>query len=277
MSKRRDLSKCQAVQRTMRKGEIHIVYEDDEIIVINKPPGVSVTGDRSGEDDILDTLAGAFAEGLRLVHRLDKFTSGAMILAKTRDAQSKYVGFFAKRLVQKTYLALVAGAVRDTHGRIDAPLAQDRHDSQRVRIDRKHGKAAVTRYQVLADFGGIALLAAYPETGRTHQIRVHLASIGLPLAIDPLYAGARPVLLSQFKADYRPKRDRAESPLIDRLTLHAYQLQVPWGADATRTFVAPLEKKFAAAVKMLAKHNPRGLESFSDPQVLDALLSAKVI
>ena len=261
----------------MRKGEIQILHEDAEIIIINKPAGVSVTGDRTGADDILDVLGGLFAEGLRLVHRLDKFTSGAMILAKTPAAQSKYVALFAKRRIRKTYLALVTGIVKDPTGTIDAPLAQDRHDARRMRIDHKRGKAAVTRYRLLADFGGVALLAVSPETGRMHQIRVHLAGIGMPLAIDPLYGGGRPLMLSQIKPDYRSSKDRDESPLIDRLTLHAYQLEVPWPQTKTRLFVAPLEKKFAAAVKMLTKHNPKGPEAFTDPHTSPALLAAEPI
>jgi len=262
----------------MVKGAIDILFEDDEIVIINKPAGISVTGDRSGEDDILMVLGEAFdlAEGLRLVHRLDKFTSGVMILAKTLDAQSKYTRYFSERLIRKTYLALAAGAVEQATGTIDAPLAQDVRDSRRMRIDSKRGKSAVTRYRVLADFGGIALLAVYPETGRTHQIRVHLASVGLPLAVDPLYGSARPIMLSRFKAGYRPKKDKEEAPLIDRLTLHAYQLDVPWPGLAMRTFIAPMEKKFAAAVKMLAKHNLKGVEAFADA-CLAALLACEPV
>jgi len=264
---------------TMRQRGITIIFEDDEIVVINKPAGISVTGDRSGQDHILHVLGEqlGMAQGLRLVHRLDKFTSGAMILAKTRDAQSKYSELFAKRLVGKTYLALVAGRVSTCSGTITAPLAQDRHDSRRVRIDPKRGKTAVTGYRLLADFGGIALLAVTPKTGRTHQIRVHLASIGLPLAIDPLYAADRPIFLSQIKVGYRTKKDKPESPLIDRLTLHAYELEVPCRQAQTRTFVAPLDKKFAAAVKMLTKYNPLGMKVFADPSTPAALLAGEPV
>ncbi|MBE0535361.1 MAG: RluA family pseudouridine synthase [Phycisphaerae bacterium] len=263
----------------MRKGEIQIIYEDAEVVVINKPAGISVTGDRSGDDDILQILSQAFpmTEGLRLVHRLDKCTSGVMILAKTRDAQSRYTDYFVKRLVRKTYLALVAGIVSNPTATIDAPLAQDRHDARRMRIDQRRGKAALTRYRLLADFGSIALLAVSPETGRTHQIRVHLASVGLPLVIDPLYGTSRPLMLSQIKPAYRSKKDRAEPPLIDRLTLHAYQLEVPADQTETRRFIAPLDKKFAAAVKMLAKHNPNGFDAFQDPRMPAALLAAEPI
>ncbi len=118
---------------------IEIIHEDSKILVINKPPGISVTGDRSGADDILTVLRRQLPADtqLRLVHRLDKFTSGAMIIAKTREAQSAYSSWFEKRLIKKIYLALVTGIVGDKAQTIDTPIARNRKDPRLMRLDRK--------------------------------------------------------------------------------------------------------------------------------------------
>jgi len=251
----------------MRKDDIEIIYQDGNIIVINKPAGVSVTKDRSGRPQLVDYLTEQIGDEatshLRLVHRLDKDTSGVMILAKNLAAQRKFADYFFNRKVKKTYLAIVKGAVLSAQGQIDEPLARSKKNAELMRIDRRNGKESITRWRLLADFGLLSLLAVNPLTGRTHQIRVHLASIGLPLAIDPLYGGREPIMLSEFKKDYRLGVNREEKPLIDRLTLHAYQIEFTESqGDRPAQFIAPLDKKFAATIKMLTKHNPDGSAAF---------------
>jgi RluA family pseudouridine synthase len=271
----------------MRKGVVEIIYQDDDIIVINKPSGFSVTADRSGKAELRDLLGEQLGQRiageLRLVHRLDKDTSGVMILAKNAPTQSTLSGYFGRRQVKKTYLALVTGAVPAQEGTIDAPLAQDRKNQQLMRIARKKGKEAITHWRLLADFGTIALLAVTPETGRTHQIRVHLPSIGLALAIDPLYGSSKPLFLSESKSDYHLGKDQIEKPLIDRLTLHAYQLSLPAepgnltgnSSHGLDCFVAPLDKKFAATLKMLTKYNPKGRNAFVNPDDFNTITSSQ--
>lgn len=262
----------------MAKTKNNIIYQDDSLIVINKPSGVSVTKDRSGADDIIKLLKSDFAEDqLRMIHRIDKLTSGVMVIAKTREAQSRIAGMFAKRLVKKTYLALINGAMMHDKGRINAPLAHDRKNAKLMHVDSRKGKPAITDWRLLADFGPAALLAVSPVTDRTHQIRVHFASRSMPLVIDPLYGGTRPILLSDFKPKYAKKREQEEKPLMDRLTLHAYQLELPLEDGQMKVFTAPLDKKFAATIKMLAKHNPKGKEAFLDQQDLANIIEAKPI
>jgi 23S rRNA-/tRNA-specific pseudouridylate synthase len=148
---------------------------------------------------------------------------------------------------------------------------------------KKKGKRAVTKWKLLADFGTVKLLAVYPHTGRTHQIRVHLSAVGLPLTIDPIYSSSRLLYLSEFKTDYHLGKDKEEIPLIERLTLHAYQLVIPHSVpDGTaqagiqaRIFIAPLDKKFAATVKMLTKHNPNGNNAWLNIDYLSIILSAR--
>jgi len=272
---------------SMLKTKVEIIYQNDDIIVINKPAGVSVTKDRTGALQLVDILTGKLGPKitgeLRLVHRLDKDASGVMILAKNKQTQTRFSGYFEKGLIKKTYLALVSGVPATQQGIIDAPLIRNRRNSALMCIAAKKGKKAVTDWQVLADFGSVALLAVRPLTGRTHQIRVHLSSIGLPLAIDPLYGAKQPLFLSDFKTDYRLAKDKTETPLIERLTLHAYQIELPHFASSIDNrqskiesyFVASLDKKFAATIKMLAKYNSKGLNSFLNPDDFSKILNVE--
>ena len=270
----------------MPKAKIEIIHQDDDIIVINKPTGVSVTKDRSGAAQLTDILAEQLGpqvcSELRLVHRLDKGTSGVMILAKSDEAQSEFCGYFERKLVKKTYLALVTGIVPGRQGTINASLARNRKDPALMCVSRQKGKEAITDWKLLADFGTISLLAVTPLTGRIHQIRVHLPHIGLPLAIDPLYGVSQPLFLSDFKLDYRLGKGQTEKPLIERLTLHAYQIETtawgtapPYESNRPDCFVAGLDKKFAATLKMLTKHNPNGLAAFLDPDDFARIINAQ--
>jgi 23S rRNA pseudouridine1911/1915/1917 synthase len=262
----------------MSKDAIEIIYEDVNIIVINKPAGISVTKDRSGKPQLVDFLTKQLGKEktakLRLVHRLDKDTSGVMILALNRPAQRQFADYFFNRTVKKTYLALVKGAVLDPEGIVDAPIATCKKKPDLMIIDRKDGKESVTNWRLMANFGLVSLLAVTPLTGRTHQIRVHLTSIGLPLAIDPLYASREPIMLSEFKKDYRLGKFQEEKPLIERLTLHAYQIVIPAEAGIQNNcFIAALDKKFAATIKMLTKHNPKGPSAFFNPSEFDKIIA----
>ena len=214
---------------------------------------------------------------LRPVHRLDKFASGAMIIAKTPQAQCQHASWFEKCVIKKKFLALVTGYVAKKTRTITTSIAHSRKNPRIMVLDRKRGKPCITHYKLLADFGLVALLAVEAETTRTHQIRIHLASVNLPLTIDPLYGGTRPILLSDIKPGYTHKKTAKESPLIERLTLHAYQLEVPTEDGPPAIYVAKMEKKFAATVKMLAKHNPKGTDSFDDPADFDKILNAQAI
>lgn len=261
----------------MPKRKIEIIHKAHDLLVINKPPGVSVTKDRSGADDLLMLLRLQLPDEneLRLVHRLDKFTSGVMLVATSPQSQSKLSSMFEKRLIKKTYLAIVTGFIANQTGTINAPLAHSRKNPQLMQVDTRRGKPAVTKYRLLADFGLAALLAVEPVTGRTHQIRIHMANKAMPLVIDPLYGSPRPIMLSDFKAGFTFKKGATETPLIDRLTLHAYSIEIPSAGSAPAQYIAPLDKKFAAAIKMLTKHNSKGPEAFLNKDHLSAILDAR--
>jgi 23S rRNA pseudouridine1911/1915/1917 synthase len=253
-----------------QKIELHILHEDDDLLVIDKPAGLLVIPDRwDPSKPTVVKLARAYlqmradAEGnvaaqpprVWVVHRLDRDTSGVLILAKSDRAHAALSRQFERGKVQKTYLALVSGQGIRPAGIIRLPIGPHLHRPGVMAIRRRHGKSASTRYSVLERFRGYALLDVRPQTGRSHQIRVHLQAIGHPLAIDALYGSGAPLLLSALKPSYRPKAGAGEHPLMARLTLHAHALELMHPTHgATCTWVAPLPKDFAAVVRNLRRY-----------------------
>jgi 23S rRNA pseudouridine1911/1915/1917 synthase len=172
-----------------------VLLTDDHVLGLDKPAGVLAQEGRAGGPSLLDLAA----ELLRarnepatvlLVHRLDRGTTGATVLARTKEAQEALLAEFRDGRVEKEYLALCAGDPRDDEGVIDLTLGPDHAVPGKRRVDPL-GEPAQTRYRVLERLRRGALVAAFPLTGRTHQVRVHLASIGLPLAGDARYGGPR--------------------------------------------------------------------------------------
>lgn len=188
---------------------LDVLYEDESIAVINKPAGMSVHAG-SGKDDAgnrgtmvnallhrfnaLSQVGGELRPGI--VHRLDKETSGLVLVAKSDVAHRKLAEQFSRREVKKTYVALVHGWMKQPQGTVNAPISRDLVRRQRMTTRRADGRAAITHWKVTRQiegaYGKFSLLEVKIETGRTHQIRVHLASIGHPVAGDTLYGAPRP-------------------------------------------------------------------------------------
>jgi len=168
-----------------------IVFADDAIVVIDKPAGLLAVPGRTQPDCAWLRVARQFADVL-IVHRLDQATSGLMLLARGTQVQRLLGIAFAQRRVRKLYEAVVHGALAGEHGRIDAPLSADWPNRPRQRVDVAHGKPALTHWRVIGRDAAQqqTRVALMPETGRSHQLRVHMAWLGHPIVGDPLYAVA---------------------------------------------------------------------------------------
>jgi 23S rRNA pseudouridine1911/1915/1917 synthase len=253
-----------------QKLDLNIIYEDNDLLVIDKPAGLLVIPDRwDASKPTVVKIARAYlsaqaaatsttgAEPARIwvVHRLDRDTSGVLILAKSDRVHAALSQQFEHGKVRKTYLALVSGQGIQDEGVIRLPIGPHPQRTGMMAIQRHQGKPALTRYAVVERFQGYTLLDVRPRTGRSHQIRVHVQAIGHPLAIDPLYGPSEPLLLSALKPWYRPKAGVEEHPLMARLTLHARALELmhPTRGE-TYTWVAPLPKDFAAVLRNLRRY-----------------------
>jgi len=232
--------------------ELSIIYEDADILAINKPAGVMTHPDgHSTEETVSDWFAATYpasaevgetqklASGTEImrpgiVHRLDKDTSGVLLLAKTSEAHAFLKEAFQKRKVHKTYLAIVYGTLKEKTGTIDFAIGRSRKDF-RLRSAQPKAKGmmreAVTNYEVISDIGTHSLLKAMPLTGRTHQIRVHLKAIHHPIVCDPLYAPNHPCEFG-----------------LGRVALHAYQIEFPMLNGEEKILTAPIASDLRDAI-----------------------------
>jgi 23S rRNA pseudouridine955/2504/2580 synthase/23S rRNA pseudouridine1911/1915/1917 synthase len=248
---------------------LEILFNDDDLIAVLKPAGLATIPGRAEKDSVLERIgrqiglpsSGTADPRIRVVHRLDKETSGVLLFAKNTAAQRYLSNQFQNNIIAKEYLALVAGRPTESSGKIEADLAPHSRSNLRMAVVKHGGRPAVTEWKIEARYRDCTLLRVFPKTGKTHQIRVHLKHIGHPLMIDPLYNPPRPgtepgLYLSKFKRSYKPNRGQQERPLIDRLTLHAEKLRVEHPNGTALELVAPPPKDFRATINMLGRHSP---------------------
>lgn len=231
--------------------QLAVVYEDADLMVVNKPrcmvvhPGAGRTTGTLvnallGREMDLSHIGGALRPGI--VHRLDKDTTGLMIVAKNDAAHTRLSADLAARRIDRRYLALVRGNVTEKSGLVDAPIGRHPIDRKRQAVIPS-GRPAITRFDVMERFGDYTLVKVKLETGRTHQIRVHMSYIGRPVAGDPVYGG----------------RDAAGELGLEAQALHSASLQFQHPATAnTMFFEAPPPADFARALDELRRHGRQG-------------------
>jgi 23S rRNA pseudouridine1911/1915/1917 synthase len=248
-----------------------ILHEDDAIVVVDKPPGMVV---HPAKGHWHGTLASALAHHFTtlsarggptrpgIVHRLDRDTSGVIIVAKTDQTHDSLAAQFKARTVEKQYLAILAGAPNFDRDVINEPIGDHptHRDKKAIHREDPNARPAVTAYEVIERFAGYALVRAMPKTGRTHQIRLHLTHIGCPVLCDRLYGGrARITELEliprdKLRQDTRSSDAEAEPALLERQALHAHRLAVTHPTTAERMqFEAPLPADMDRTLAALRK------------------------
>lgn len=257
---------------------LDIVYEDDDIAVVNKPAGMMVHAGAGSTDDArnrgtlvnallhhfqrLSSHGGALRPGI--VHRLDKQTSGLLLVAKHDKAHAKLSDMFARRQVRKTYIALVHGTVGAESGTVNAAISRDTIRRTRMTTRRDDGRTAISHYRVLrrieSPFGRFTLVSVRIETGRTHQIRVHMASLGHPVVGDTLYGAPAMVRLApETGRSHTPRRraptaDAQPEPTLqlERNFLHAAELALSHPVTGVPlAFQAPLPEELELFLRQL--------------------------
>src|ERR1035437_3024446 len=262
--------------------EEKIIYEDDDYVVVNKDSGMLAIPDRYNKDlpNLYDMLTEKYGK-IFIVHRLDKDTSGAIIFAKNPEAHRDLSIKWEEGGVSKTYYALVTGRFDEVQGNINLPIGPLKKKKGVMVVDKRNGKEAFTSYKVLEKYREYTYLEVTPKTGRTHQIRVHLAAIGHPLVVDPLYNRKEAILnlgkreekiepqnfKTKKKQEIKPKiskemlekiRKQAEekskaAPIIGRLPLHAGKIR--FMHYRTNEFVeieAPMPKDMRTTLDVLS-------------------------
>ncbi|MDN3513622.1 MAG: RluA family pseudouridine synthase [Candidatus Brocadia sp.] len=210
---------------------LNIVYEDDYLMLINKPydmvvhpagghPSGTLVNALAFHCQNLSQVNGPLKAGI--VHRLDRDTSGVMLVIKSDAVHSHIAMQFEKRYVKKEYIAVVEGEVKFDSDEIYLPIGRHKTDRQKMAVRRDDGKEAVSVYEVIERFRGYTLVKVMPKTGRTHQIRVHMRSIGHPVVADFMYSNHESCYLSDL---LQKERESGESPIIERQALHAHRIE----------------------------------------------------
>lgn len=228
-----------------------ILFENDDYIIVNKPPFVASLDERTaaGEVNIL-RLAKQYSADAQVCHRLDKETSGAIVIAKNPEAYRNLAMQFERRKVTKVYHAVVDGQFQFDELFVDLPILND--GNKNVTIDRIEGKRAETYFNTLKHYKHYTLVECKPITGRMHQIRIHLATQRAAISGDHMYKG-KPVFLSAIKRGYRIAKNEEEQPIMKRFALHAKEITFK-GLDEQEIKVeAAYPKDFATLIKLLDK------------------------
>ncbi len=225
-----------------------ILHQDDDFILLNKPSGIATLEDRNDPQNML-TLIRQVEPRAQVGHRLDKDTSGVLVVARHPEAYRHISMQFEKRLVTKTYHAVADGLHRLEQVLVERAILVQKDATVRLAAG---GKPAQTIFQTLETYRFHTLLECKPVTGRMHQIRVHAAFLQAPLSGDAQYGG-KPIYLSQLKSGFKLKKQAEEEPLMKRMALHAYSIEFEHFNGNKAEFIAPYPKDFRALVNQLQR------------------------
>jgi 23S rRNA pseudouridine955/2504/2580 synthase/23S rRNA pseudouridine1911/1915/1917 synthase len=239
----------------MKQQSPTVIYHDDHILIADKPSGLTVIPERfNTEKPCLQSILEKTYGKLWVVHRIDRETTGLVCFARNEEAHRNLSKQFETREVRKFYKVIVSGRLEGTEGEIDSPIMERPNKLGTMMVHPK-GKEALTLFAVEEQFRSCALLNVEIKTGRTHQIRVHMAAAGHPLLVDSIYSQNQTFLLSSIKKKYK-QTDEEEKPIISRLTLHAYKLELNHPVTGERmTFTSPLPHDMEALLKVLRKYD----------------------
>lgn len=232
-----------------------IIFENDDFVAINKEPGMLSIPDRHDETQLsLYTILTRKYGKIFIVHRLDRDTSGLILFAKNEGTHKYLSQLFEQRKIEKKYLGIVRGSMPEKNGSVNEPIAEHPVKKGVMTVSKK-GKASLTNYEVLEDYGIYSLVQFEIQSGRTHQIRVHAKFIGHPIICDEVYGDGKPILLSSFKKKYKlSQNDLEERPIITRLALHSHSLLFKDIYQKEFFIEAPLPKDMKALLQQLKKN-----------------------
>lgn len=228
-----------------------ILFEDEDYLLINKPAFISTLDDRNDDLSIIG-MAREYVGSAQVCHRLDKETSGALLIAKNPEAYRSASMQFEHRKVKKIYHAVCDGIHDFRELKVDLPIYATSKGV--VKISKREGKEALTFINTLKAYRRYTLVECQPVTGRMHQIRIHLSSQGAPISGDEQYGG-KPFYLSALKKNYNLKKDAEEQPLMKRVALHAQAFTFKLMNQEDVRIEAPYPKDFAVLIKQLEKLN----------------------
>lgn len=236
----------------IRNNKPSVIFENEDLAAINKPSGLLSVPDRMQSEPSLKDLLIEKYGSIYTVHRLDKGTSGVIVFAKNEATHKALSQLFENRETEKYYEGLVHGHITESHASIDAPIMEHPGKNGRM-ITHQKGKVSLTDYEVLENFKSFSWLKFRIQTGRTHQIRVHMQHIGHSIVCDELYGSAEPILLSTLKRKFHlSKKEENERPLLARLALHASLLKFTLN-NKLFEFEAELPKDLKACLQQLRK------------------------